>query len=183
MLQLAKLESGHMVLQEEALSLREICQSILNEVHAISVDRNIKMEFNEGDLTETPIIIGDMDQTRKAILNLVGNSLKFTPPGGKVSIDIHKQWGELVLSVIDTGVGIAEKDYQKVFEKFGQSENPLSRTYEGTWLGLAFVKEVITRMEGRIELQSEVGKGSCFSIFFTKLPSTTPVEIALQISQ
>jgi signal transduction histidine kinase len=50
-------------------------------------------------------------------------------------------------------------------------------------LGLAFVKEVITRMEGRIELQSEVGKGSCFSIFFTKLPSTTPVEIALQISQ
>jgi signal transduction histidine kinase len=91
MLQLAKLESGHMVLREEALSLREICQSILNEVHAISVDRNIKMEFSERDLTEPPIIIGDMDQTRKTILNLVGNSLKFTPPGGKVSIDIHKQ--------------------------------------------------------------------------------------------
>lgn len=91
MLQLAKLESGHMVLQEEALSLREISQSILNEVHAIALDRNITMELNELGLTEPPIIIGDMDQTRKAILNLVGNSLKFTPPGGKVSIDIQKK--------------------------------------------------------------------------------------------
>lgn len=158
MLQLAKLESGHMVLREDAVSLRDICQSIMNEVHAIALERNIRMEFDESSLTEPPIIIGDTDQTRKAILNLVGNSLKFTPAGGKVTLRIEKQEKELVLSVTDTGVGISEKDHHRVFEKFGQSENPLARTYEGTGLGLAFVKEVITQMHGRIELRSEVGK-------------------------
>jgi len=159
-----------MVLQEIPLSLTEICQSIMSEVYAISLEREIELQFDESEMTVPSMIIGDPDQTRKAILNLVGNSLKFTPTGGKVTIGIKKLANELVLSVADTGVGIPEKDHHKVFEKFGQSENPLSRIYEGTGLGLAFVKEVITQMSGRIELQSEIGKGSCFSIFFTKLP-------------
>ncbi len=76
----------------------------------------------------------------------------------------------MVLSVTDNGVGIPEKDHHKIFEKFAQSENAMTRTYEGTGLGLAFVKEIITQMHGRIELKSEVGKGSCFSIYFTRLP-------------
>lgn len=85
-------------------------------------------------------------------------------------MEICRKGNEMVLSVTDTGVGIPEKDHHKVFEKFAQSENAMTRTYEGTGLGLAFVKEIITKMNGRIELESEVGKGSKFSIFFTKLP-------------
>ncbi len=78
MLQLAKLESGNIVLREEPVKLRDICESIMHEVHAIALERNIQMEFQEISLNEAPIIIGDNDQVRKAILNLVGNSLKFT---------------------------------------------------------------------------------------------------------
>jgi PAS domain S-box-containing protein len=78
MLQLAKLESGNIVLQEVPIFLSEICESIMSEVHAIALERRIGMSFEEVDLKEPPIVIGDADQVRKAILNLVGNSLKFT---------------------------------------------------------------------------------------------------------
>lgn len=170
MLQLAKLESGHMVLQEETVLLREICQSVLSEVEAIAIERGIMAQYEEEGTDETPVIIGDSDQLRKVILNLVGNSLKFTERGGQITIRIVKQSDQIVLSVTDNGVGIPEKDHRKIFEKFGQSQNPLSRTHEGTGLGLTFVQEVLSQMRARIELQSQVGKGSCFTIYFNRAP-------------
>lgn len=162
-----------MVLQEESVLLREICQSVLSEVEAIAIERGIAVRYEEAGDTELPMVIGDPDQLRKVILNLVGNSLKFTERGGKVIVRIVKRPDQIVLSVVDNGVGIPEKDHRKIFEKFGQSQNPLSRTHEGTGLGLTFVQDVLSQMRARIELQSQVGKGSCFTIYFHRAPRET----------
>lgn len=118
MLQLAKLESGHMVLQEEPVALRDICQSVLREVEAVAKERGIELKYQESGNEDPPITIGDGEQLRKVILNLVGNALKFTDRGGHIMIRIDQRDDQIVLAVADNGVGIPEKDHHKIFEKF-----------------------------------------------------------------
>ena len=113
----------------------------------------------------------DQAKVQQILNNLLSNAIKFTPEGGRIVVSAGRaSGGELVLTVADTGVGIAEEDQIAIFEKFRQGKSVLSggdamtREYSGTGLGLSIVKELCKLLGGEISLQSELGKGSTFTV-------------------
>ena len=105
----------------------------------------------------------DERKFKQIMLNLLSNAVKFTPEGGSVSVSARPNGAALELSVADTGVGIAAEDQQLVFEEFRQVGRDYTRKAEGTGLGLALTKRFVELHGGKIQLQSEPGKGSTFT--------------------
>ena len=108
------------------------------------------------------------EHVASVLSNLLSNALKYTPSGGEVTIlsSWNEEKHELTLAVHDTGVGIAREDQQRIFEKFVQIKHPDMSTPGSVGLGLSIVREIATRYNGRVELESEVGKGSTFTATF-----------------
>src|SRR5690606_34827916 len=114
-----------------------------------------------------PHLWADKRLVKQMLLNLVSNSIKFTPEGGTITIAAYRVAdGRLVLSVSDTGIGIAPKNFAKVLSPFGQVESAMNRSHEGTGLGLPLVKGMIERHGGTLELASELGQGTTVTPYF-----------------
>ena len=118
---------------------------------------------------ETTLML-NLDERRmvQVLLNLLTNAVKFTPPGGTVSLDIEEDATTVVLAVHDTGIGIAEQDQAQLFEAFRQVDASLTREKGGTGLGLYLVKRLTELHGGRVTLDSAAGRGSCFRIVLPK---------------
>jgi signal transduction histidine kinase len=108
---------------------------------------------------------------QQILSNLLSNAIKFTPEGGRITITAARnRAGQLELVVTDTGIGISEEDQQAIFEKFRQGTaavpggDAMTREYSGTGLGLSIVKELCRLLGGEVSLESELGKGSTFTI-------------------
>lgn len=114
---------------------------------------------------------GDAGELERAMINLVGNAVKYTGSGGRVDVEATRRGEEIVLEVRDTGIGLSPEDVGRLFEEFFRSENPEARTREGTGLGLAIVRRIVERHGGRIEVESALGEGSTLRMV---LPATTP---------
>ena len=112
---------------------------------------------------ELPVIKLDPEKVLQVLRNLVGNALKFTPPGGAVSISARLKQGMIEVSVADTGAGIPKELLTMVFDKFQQVNFPGAEKFAGTGLGLAIVKHVIQKHGGTVWVESVLGKGSIFS--------------------
>ena len=110
-------------------------------------------------------IIGDVRKFKQILLNLMSNAVKFTPQGGRVTLGARRFDDHIEVSVADTGVGIAPEDQGKVFEAFQQVGTDIMRKAEGTGLGLTLTRKFVELHGGKLELESEVGKGSRF--YFT----------------
>ena len=121
---------------------------------------------------ELPTITGDRDRLIQVVINLISNAVKFTPTGA-VTVAAKLSEGGIVVSVTDSGIGIAPSDHDKVFEKFKQVGDTLTDKPRGTGLGLPICKEIVEHHGGRIWVESELGHGSTFS--FT-LPAATGAE-------
>jgi signal transduction histidine kinase len=113
---------------------------------------------------ELPPVRQDAGKLRQVLSNLLSNAVKFTPEGGRVSLKAERDGQNLVLTIADTGVGIAPEDQELVFEKFRQAGNPLTREHAGTGLGLSIVRELCKLLGGEVTLQSELGRGSTFIV-------------------
>ena len=108
------------------------------------------------------MIRGDERKVKQVLLNLLSNALKFTPEGGRISLKVGVEDGQAVLSVSDTGVGIAPEDQEAMFEAFRQV-GPADKKVEGTGLGLALSRKFVELHGGRIWVKSQVGRGSTFT--------------------
>ncbi len=119
-------------------------------------------------LTEHIVIKADPKRLKQALLNLLSNAVKFTPENGSVTLEIHKdEFNKFVyIKVIDTGIGIAEKDIPKALSSFGQVDNKLSRKYEGTGLGLPLTKKLVELMQGEFDIKSIQGVGTTVTLKF-----------------
>ncbi|MFO7539688.1 MAG: ATP-binding protein, partial [Chloroflexota bacterium] len=115
-----------------------------------------------------PIIIGDPTHLRRVFDNLISNAFKFTPKGGTITIRLWTDADEMKIEVSDTGIGIPTDQLNRIFERFYQVDGSATRSYGGTGLGLALVKEIITAHRGRVSARSQVGKGTTF---FISLPT------------
>jgi signal transduction histidine kinase len=111
-----------------------------------------------------PKVKADQDKVQEVIINLVGNAIKFTHQGG-ISIKAVEKDGSIIISVIDTGLGITEEDQKLLFKKFSQVGQGYSKQVGGTGLGLYICKRIVEGMRGSIWLESTLGKGSTF--YFT----------------
>jgi anti-sigma regulatory factor (Ser/Thr protein kinase) len=112
----------------------------------------------------TPVLRQDVVKLQQILSNLLSNAIKFTPEGGRVLLKAEAEAPYLVLTVTDTGVGIAPEEQGLVFEKFRQGGNPLTREHAGTGLGLSIVRELAKLLGGEVSLQSELGRGSSFTV-------------------
>jgi signal transduction histidine kinase len=115
-----------------------------------------------------PLVRQDLVKFQQILSNLLSNAIKFTPEGGRVLLKAETAPGpggeQLVVTVSDTGVGIAVEEQELVFEKFRQAGNPLTRQHAGTGLGLSIVRELSKLLGGEVTLQSELGRGSTFTV-------------------
>lgn len=160
-LDLAKIESGNIELYFESVSLRELIETSMTMHKERALRNGLQLSF---DMDTDINIYVDERKIKQVISNLIGNAVKCTPNGGSVRVVARNitDADEFEVSVIDTGIGISPDDIPKLFKEFCQLESIYTKKYEGTGLGLAIVKRLIELHNGKIWVESEVGKGSKF---------------------
>lgn len=172
MLNVSRIESGRIEINPEPIDILSFIRDIVDEVYfSKSEEKNIQFFVSEN---KVPKVFADPEKLRQVFLNLVGNSLKFTPGGGKISFDFFSDGKTVEISVSDTGVGIPKEDISKLFHKFGRLDNSYtaSATSGGTGLGLYISKNLVELMRSKIWAQSEgLNKGATFTV---ALPVVTP---------
>jgi signal transduction histidine kinase len=167
-LDLAKIESGKMEVRSEDFSIRDVCEGLVSLARPIAERKNIDLECRLDDAI--PLMRQDSGKIRQIIYNLLSNAIKFTPEGGRVTLRARVEMKQIVIEVEDTGIGIAEEDCEKIFEKFRQAGGPglgdsvLTREHQGTGLGLSIVRELTRLLGGDVRLASTPGQGSTFTI-------------------
>ncbi|MCI0693875.1 GAF domain-containing protein [candidate division KSB1 bacterium] len=159
-LDLAKIEAGKIEWHMETLNVPEIIERATAATSSLfdSSDLKLKKDVDAG----LPEIIGDQDKLIQVVINLISNAVKFTDKGS-VTCRAKESNGEIVVSIVDTGMGIAPEDQPKLFEKFKQVGDMLTNKPKGTGLGLTICKEIVEHHGGRIWVESEMGVGSTFS--------------------
>ena len=174
-LDIAKIESGQLELDCTPTAVILLCQSSLAFVSQQALKKRIQIEIKLPP--NLPNLSVDGRRIRQVLINLVDNAVKFTPDEGRITLKVsHQQTPAdlesadsspqnfLRIAVIDTGIGIASEDINKLFQPFVQIDSALNRQYQGTGLGLALVKRIVELHGGQVGLTSEVGVGSCFTI-------------------
>lgn len=160
-LDLSKVEAGKMELYLEPVNLTELFHNTLSvvkeEAHSHSITLKLKMSQSIG------VFLVDCRKLKQIIFNLLSNAIKFTPDGGRVTMEVEHISNNLVVKVIDTGIGIPENQMHLLFQPFEQLDGSLSRKYEGTGLGLVVVKRIVELYGGEVTVNSCTGIGSCFS--------------------
>ncbi len=170
LLEVYRYEAGRKTLTFSSFDLGKLIQEVIQELTPLSQDKELSIKFNptEDCLTDSPIIIGDPLEIRRVVTNLVGNSLKFTDMGA-VEIRLHRTEIPLdpknpekgvILEVEDTGIGIPPEDQSLIFERFRQGNNKRS----GSGLGLHLVSRIVEAHRGTINVQSQIGHGSLFTV-------------------
>lgn len=169
-LDLAKIEAGKMEWNNEPVSIPEIAERAIAATTSLVDASNLKLVKNiKTDLSE---ITGDRDKLIQVMVNLISNAVKFSVKG-KVTCDVYQKNEEIIMSITDTGIGIAPEDHAAVFEQFKQVGDTLTDKPKGTGLGLPICKEIVEHHGGRIWLESELGVGSTFFVALPVKKSTT----------
>jgi signal transduction histidine kinase len=155
-------ETGEAQLQRDIFSMKELITGVTNEFSQLA---KAKQQTMRVDLPDDPLNI-DADQQKiyLVLANLLSNAVKFTPAEGRLQVSAHRKGEEIWIAVMDTGIGIPERDYHRIFDRFYQVEPSLTRRYEGMGLGLSIVKSMVELHEGRVWVESIVGKGSRFTV-------------------
>lgn len=163
-LDLSKIEAGKSEMIMSDVNIEQVCQSSITLVKQVAYKKNITLdfEFNEKLIT----IKADNRRLKQILVNLLSNAIKFTPEGQKIGIkvDSNPLKEAIDFTVWDTGIGINPEDFPKIFHPFVQADGGLSRTFEGTGLGLALVYRLTDEHGGSVSVSSEKGKGSQFTV-------------------
>lgn len=169
MLSMTEIEAGSMKIEKDDVRLDAMFESVEADYQAQAREKRITLTFNLPP--KLPVIQGDRDKLVMALHNLVGNALKYTPEGGTVTVDVEEEDGNIVIAVKDTGIGISEEDQDKIFEKFYRARDARVTEITGSGLGLALAREVVRMHGGDITVESEINKGSVFTM-------TVPMDVA-----
>jgi len=159
LLDLSKIEAGRMRLARTRLDVREMVQLLLNTYQPILKNRTLRTE-----LADVPPVFADRNRMMQVLTNLLSNAIKFTPEGGTITLRAGSHDSTVSLSIEDSGDGIAPEDLSKLFQKFSQVGPSGKSQSAGTGLGLVICKELTELHKGRIEVTSEVGRGTTFKV-------------------
>ena len=171
-LDLTKIEAGQLTLSLADYSLKEVVDGVVIALEPLALEKCLALK---ADLpAHLPIGHGDERRISQVLLNLVGNAIKFTD-NGKVAITVSAANGSFMVAVCDTGPGISPSDQARIFEEFQQADSSSTRTKGGTGLGLSIAQRIIEMHNGRIWVESALGKGSTF--FFTLPVRVYPEEV------
>ncbi len=148
----------------DLVSLEELTRTAVADFQIMAREARLNLKGQVD--ARVPPVLGDEDHLRRVVDNLVSNALKFTPPGGNVVVRLTGDQSEVLLEVIDTGIGIGVEHQKRIFDRFYQVDGTIRRTYGGCGLGLALVREIVKTHGGKITVESRLGKGSTFRVRF-----------------
>jgi PAS domain S-box-containing protein len=156
-----QIDAGRLPLEHERFDPVALTKSVVDsaELH-LPTGIELRLEAND----EIPLVAGDQDQLRQVIANLVDNAIKYSPQGGDVELRLNRNGQFARIEVSDCGLGIPRDEHDRIFEKFYRLDPALTRGVNGTGLGLYISKELVERMNGRISVDSEPGRGSTFVV-------------------
>ncbi len=161
-LDISKIESGTIEIVRKPINITSVAKRAAESLEHLAGKKKVRLEI---DIAEhLPELTGDENKIYSMITNLINNAIKFTPENGTVSVSAKLVNNELVIKVSDTGMGIPKDDLNKIFSRFYRVHRP-GKQIQGTGLGLAIVKEIIMRHDGRIDVESEIDKGSTFTVY------------------
>jgi signal transduction histidine kinase len=171
-LNFAKIEAGHVAVDHVPVDVCAVLDS-LEELIQPQL-REKELEFRITHPEEEATAVGDGDKVRQILLNLLSNAIKFTPPGGRIEVACVVEEWEVDIIVSDTGVGIPDDKAQAVFEPFVQVGRDFTTSHGGTGLGLSISRDLARRMGGELSLESELGKGSVFTLSLVRYRPSPP---------
>ena len=172
-LDLSKLDAGKMQRVDTLFNVRDLINEVvlLNDERAKKHDISLTLELSPS-LPEC--LRGDAGKIGQVLMNIVSNAVKYTPSNKSIKVAAHYAEPMLTIKVEDEGVGIASDDLEKIFSEFEQISNPLSDRDGGTGLGLAIVSRIMELLDGKVNVESTLGQGSCFTLSFPLPASATP---------
>ncbi len=189
MLEMSKLEAGRAVLKVSEFSLLRILQQVVQMVQQRADQRKISLQIQimdgvediSQDHSQDVRFRGDTKRIKQILINLLTNAIKFTEESGQIIIRTWREFDYLVLQVEDTGIGIAQDQIPRIFQKFQQLDSTLDRAYEGIGLGLALTKQLVELHGGWIEVESVENDGSTFTVWLAsqslRLPKTEKLPV------
>ena len=159
LLELSRIEGRRQPLQPAELPIASTARGLIRDLEARLDAHGLESRVEvQGD----PVAWADRRAVEQVLLNLLDNAIKYSDPGGRVSLDIRELRGRILVSLSDTGMGIPEKDLPRIFERFYRVDRARSRDLGGTGLGLAIVKHLVQAMNGDVAVESEDGVGTTF---------------------
>ncbi len=172
LLTLSELEGGRSRSEPEPITLRGAVESALRTVESEARLRSVSLIWGA---MEDAQVLGDRLQIEQALVNLLDNAIKFNRPGGEVRLEVTRAGDDRVrIALADTGIGIPHDDLPRIFERFYRVDKARSRGVGGTGLGLSIVKHIVERMNGTVSVDSQLGKGSTFTLV---LPAVVHAEV------
>jgi signal transduction histidine kinase len=177
LLQWARMEAGRRIYTLEPVSPLKVVEGAVNAFRAQTIGSPYKLEVVAP--AQPPAVLADVDALTEALLNLLSNAFKYGGDEKRITVRIMADAEETTFEVEDDGIGISPRDKKRIFDKFYRAEQLLSRKTEGTGLGLSMVRHIVEGHKGRIEVESEPGKGSRFRMRLKNAPLavTKPREV------
>ncbi len=161
LLDISRIETGRIELNMMPVDMGELIRSVAASMAGQAAQHGLTMNVHVDE--DLPLIMADQDRLTQVLVNLVGNAILYTDPGGRVDIRAYSVESAIVVEVADTGIGIRPEDLNKIFDRFYRGESERVQQCQGTGLGLAIVKSFVEMHGGRIWVESEPGKGSTFT--------------------
>ncbi len=174
MLDIARSDAGAMAVSMELMDLGDIVASVQGTVGPLALGARVGL--TTAVAPDVPLVNGDYEKMLRILENLGTNAVKFTPPGGSVSIGATRDaaTGDVLVTVADDGIGIAEEDRERIFDRFFQVDSSPTRIYSGSGLGLALVREYAAAQGYTVTVKSVLGEGSAFTV---RIPASAVVEL------
>ena len=164
MLHLSRIESDTSDLVVEKTDLVYLMRSLVSMQEQLFKEKDLSLRFDDRTPSHELNAEINPDLIREAITNLMSNAMRYTPEGGSVVISIERERTDALISVRDTGIGIAKEDISRVFSRFWRSDASRERVSGGLGVGLSLTKEIADRHNGSIIVESELGKGTTFTL-------------------
>jgi len=166
LLELSRIEQHGFILKLEKLDLNQQISEAFTMLEASAAEKNITLDLKTN--SSSAVITGDVNRLKQVFINLLTNAITYTPNGGLVAVEVIDLPDDAIVKVKDTGIGMEKSEIPRIFERFYRVDKARSRNSGGTGLGLAIVKHIMEAHKGTIEVQSEVGKGTVFTLKLKK---------------
>ncbi len=174
LLDLTRIDQGSEVLRKRSFDAEPFLKGIVDSVRHLGLSKRLKMRAEGARV----LLQADPSRLEKVVVNLLTNAIKYTNPGGQITVRWREEEGGAAIEVVDTGVGIPAEDLPRIFDRFHQVRSNLTNQTQGVGIGLALAKELVEEHGGRLEVASALGQGTTFSIHLPpgeELPAEKPL--------
>ncbi len=175
----SRLEAGRMRVDLEHIDVSAVCREVVVQIEALAQEGGLELK---AELPEQLQTVSDRAKIERILINLLGNAIKFTQKGS-VTLSIAVREGTVLIEVCDTGIGIRKEEQDLIFERFRQGSSSGQSSHTGTGLGLAITSRLVGLLDGRVELLSELGEGSTFSVRIPQFLDLSTARQALMLDE